>query len=75
MSRVKLSRAQRRAAAHLESLKVDEWTGRWCCWVCARPMDPVLYDNGFASHPECDPGEVSERFPPEQEPAWLRMTE
>lgn len=73
MSRIKLSRSQRRAAAHLDGLKTDKWTGLWCCWVCARPMDPILYDNGFASHPDCDPGEVSERFPAEAEPAWLRL--
>lgn len=71
--RVKLTRAQRRAADHLAGLKVDEYTGLYCCWVCARLMDPVLQANGFASHPDCDPGEVSERFPPEQEPAWLRI--
>lgn len=65
--------AQRRAAAHLGALKVDDFTGLWCCWVCARVMDPVLYANGFASHPDCDPGEVSERFNPEKEPAWLRL--
>lgn len=74
MSRVRMSRAQRRAAAHLSALVIDELTGLWCCWVCVRPMDPVLHANGFASHPDCDPGEVSERFPPEAEPAWLRMT-
>lgn len=73
MSRIRLSRSQRRAAAHLSALKKDEWTGLWCCWVCARPMDPILYNNGFASHPDCDPGEISERFAPEKEPAWLRL--
>src|SRR6266496_5888703 len=73
MSRVKLTRSHRRAASHLSGLKKDEYTGLWCCWVCARPMDSVLYASGFASHPDCDPGEVSERFKPETEPAWLRM--
>jgi len=73
VSRIKLNKAQRRAAAHLSGLKKDKWTGLWCCWVCARPLDAVLYANGFASHPDCDPGEVSERFKPETEPAWLRM--
>jgi hypothetical protein len=68
-----MTRSQRRAAAHLEGLKVDEYTGLWCCWVCARPMDPVLYVSGFASHPDCDPFEVSEQFKPETEPAWLSV--
>ena len=69
-----MTRSQRRAADHLAGLKIDKYTGLYCCWVCAKLMDPILQANGFASHPECDPGEVSERFPPEQEPAWLRMT-
>jgi hypothetical protein len=69
-----MSRSQRRAATQLAGLKRDEVTGKWCCWVCARPMDDILYSSGFASHPDCDPGEISERFPPETEPAWLRMT-
>lgn len=73
MSRVRLTKGQRRAAAHLAGLKTDEYSGLWCCWVCARPMDSILYKNGFASHPECDPYEVSERFHPETEPAWLRL--
>ncbi len=69
-----MTRSQRRAAAHLSGLRQDD-LGRWYCWVCARIMDPVLYVNGFASHPECDPGEVSEQFIPETEPAWLRVSE
>jgi hypothetical protein len=73
MSRVPMSRSQRRAAAHLAGLKKDKYTGNWCCWVCARPMDDVLYSSGFASHPTCDPGEISERFAPEAEPGWLRI--
>ena len=73
MTRVRMTGAQRRAAAHLGALKKDDYTGYWCCWVCARPMDPVLYAAGFASHPDCDPCEVSEQYKPETEPAWLRV--
>ena len=73
MARVRISRAQRRAADHYARLRVDEYTGLYCCWVCNRPMDPVLYDHGFASHPDCDPGEISDKIAPEKEPAWLRM--
>src|SRR5260370_42275359 len=57
--------AARRAAAHYAGLRTDPFTGLKCCWVCARPMDPVLHANGFASHPGCDPDEISDRFPPE----------
>lgn len=69
---MRASGRQRRAAAHYAGLKTDQLTGLKLCWVCARAMDPVLHDAGFASHPCCDPAEVSDMFPPETEPAWFR---
>lgn len=36
-------------------------TGR--CWLCTVPLHPALIKARYATHPTCDPGEVS--------PLWL----
>ena len=54
------------AAAHKESGKegAGRANGLALCSVCRTPMAPVLPANAYATHPMCDPSEVSPMWPP-----------
>jgi hypothetical protein len=34
------------------------------CWLCTTPLAPALIKARYASHPACDPDEVSPLWPP-----------
>jgi hypothetical protein len=44
--------------------RLEQAAATMLCWVCGRPLDPVLVLNRYATHPTCDPYEVSPLWPP-----------
>ncbi len=45
--------------------EINPVTGRTTQRRCPLVLDPILVTAGFMTHPCCDPGEVSELWPPE----------